>query len=108
MTEKLRFTDGRHSIYGMATGIGYRETIANHARALAHGLDILGPHYVCEVCAMCKGTTTDKYSGYAGCRYCEGTGLTQGFDRAATISQRHQVLVAASRSMLLDFDVEVV
>lgn len=103
---KLRFTDGRYEMYGLLTPAhSGRDAMNRHARALAHGLNLLGPRFVCEVCTMCKGTTigTDAY----GCKYCEGTGLAQSFGCAATVSQRHQVLIAASRSLLLDFKVEV-
>lgn len=99
MTKKPFFTRGHGVVYGL---VRHPE---EHARALRHGLDILGPSYVCEPCSMCKGTglKPDRF----GCSYCEGTGLTQDFDRAATDSQRHQVLRAASMSMLLDFEVKV-
>lgn len=103
---KLRFTKGEHAVYGLIPGYtSYTSKRRDYAAALRHGMDLLGPTFVCEVCVMCKGTTSNS-DGYA-CRYCEGTGLTQGFGCAATVSQRHQVLIAASRSMLLNFDVEV-
>lgn len=103
MASKPHFTNGCYSVYGLCRERNNRPS--EHARALRHGLDLLGPHYVCEVCAMCEGSTVNR-EWYA-CGYCEGTGLTQAFGCAATVSQRHQVLIAASRSMLLDFDVEV-
>lgn len=107
MTSKPNFTRGEGSIYGLISqrsGGGERD---RHARALQHGLDLLGPSYVCEVCAVCHGLTNNRHDPIYGCRYCEGTGLTQGFGCSATVSQRHQVLIAASRSMLLDFEVEI-
>lgn len=100
---KLQFTNGCYGVYGLCRERNNRPS--EHARALAHGLDLLGPHYVCSICEMCKGSTVNRE--WYGCSYCEGTGLTQAFGCAATVTQRHQVLIAASRSLLLDFDVEV-
>lgn len=77
-----------------------------HARALHHGLAMLPDNFVCEVCWCCNGRGTRTEFG---CGYCRGSGLTQaGGDAPATDSMRHQVLVAASRSLLLDFEVRVV
>lgn len=101
---KPHFTDGRAAVFGL---VGSEAGRKKHVRALRHGLDLLGPTYVCEVCAICSGTTMNPYDRGFGCKYCEGTGLTQGFGCSATFSQRNQVLVAASRSMLLNFEVEI-
>lgn len=93
---KLQFTKhGPANIYGVAT-----RNNKTWVLWLAHGLSLMPPNFVCEVCAMCKGQTC-RDDGFA-CRYCEGTGLTQGFGCAATDSMRNQVLVAASRSLLVE------
>ena len=95
------FADKR--TYGIVHGSRERQ---EHARALAHGCDLLGPDFACSPCPMCNGVCVSKYSEGFGCDYCSGTGLVQGGGAAPAFdSQRHQVLVAASHSMLLDFEV---
>ena len=94
---KLQFTNGKHSTYGAA---GFHLTSEHWTLWLTHGLSLMPANFVCEICEMCKGYTRNR-EGY-GCSYCEGTGLTQGFGFAATDSMRNQVLVAASRSLLVD------
>jgi hypothetical protein len=89
-------------------GIGHGTDRRQHARALAHGCDLLGPSFACEPCGLCHGEGVSKYSDGFACTWCCGTGLTQADGAApAFCSQRHQVLIAASRSLLLDFEVEI-
>jgi hypothetical protein len=95
----------RNTTYGIRMEYDGRE---EHARALAHGCDLLGPGFACEPCGLCRGKGVSKYSNGFACDFCCGTGLTQANGAApAFCSQRRQVLVAASRSMLLNFEVEV-
>jgi hypothetical protein len=101
------FTNQKMSIYGVmpdytTEGIS---TLEQHQMSLHHGLALLPENFVCELCWRCKGTTKEDFYG---CAACEGTGLTQGGGVAsATDSQRHQVLEAATRSILLPFEVKV-
>ena len=98
-----RFAEWR--AYGVRHGSVERE---QHARALAHGCDLLGPRFACEPCGVCFGHGVFKSNDWFGCRYCSGTGLTQGGGAAPAFdSQRAQVLEAASLSMLLDFEVRI-
>jgi hypothetical protein len=95
------FADVRH--YGIRHG---SEEAAQHALALHHGLALLGPDFACVLCWRCKGTGVRDYTG---CETCSGTGLLQGHPNIRLMpafdSQRHQVLVAATRSLLLPFEV---
>jgi hypothetical protein len=106
MTETKRSAFSRRGmIYGIRSESDGRE---EHARALAHGCDLLGPGFSCEPCGLCHGKGVSKYSDGFACDFCCGTGLTQAGGAApAFCSQRWQVLVAASRSLLLDFEVKV-
>lgn len=103
MTNNLQFTRTHH-VYGV---VPY-ERRNHHARSLLHGLAMLGADtFVCEVCWRCKGHCVSRYDEGFGCNACSGTGLTQGGGVApATDSMRNQVLIAATRSLLID-DVEI-
>lgn len=91
--------------YGIRHGSAERQ---QHARALAHGCDLLGPSFACEPCGLCEGRCVSKFSDGFACDFCYGTGLTQAGGAAPAFdSQRVQVLQAASLSMLLDFEVLV-
>lgn len=108
--KRSAFAEPRH--YGIRHG---SEEAAQHALALHHGLALLGPDFVCSLCWNCKGVGRNDRSIYSStfCETCCGTGLTQLFvcsdgyaeSVPAFDSQRHQVLVAASRSLLLPFEV---
>jgi hypothetical protein len=94
-------------VYGLRHGSKERD---EHALALRHGLALLGPGFVCSLCWRCKGRCIDPSGhGEYACDYCNGTGLLQGDDNIRLMpafdSQRNQVLVAASHSLLLPFEV---
>jgi hypothetical protein len=94
-------------VYGLRHGSKERD---EHALALRHGLALLGPGFVCSLCWRCKGRCIDPSGhGEYACDYCNGTGLLQGDDNIRLMpafdSQRNQVLVAASRSIILPFEV---
>jgi len=79
----------------------------NHSLALHHGLSLMPSNFVCELCWQCKGECRRRLWD-EDCQSCGATGLTQaGGVAPATDSMRRQVLVAASRSLLLDFEVVV-
>lgn len=96
------FANVRH--YGIRNGSEERD---QHALALHHGLALLGPDFVCELCWNCKGRSVPNVRGFycSHCDICMGTGLLQPGSLPAFDSQRHQVLVAASYSLLLPFEV---
>jgi len=100
------FAEPRH--YGIRHG---SEEADQHALALRHGLALLGPDFVCSRCFACEGRGRDAKARFdmLFCETCSGTGLTQpgpdGWSVPAFDSQRHQVLVAASYSILLPFEV---
>lgn len=81
-----------------------------HAMALHHGLALLGPHFVCELCGVCRGRGETRFSGHRdACDWCNGSGLTQGDGAAPAFdTQRNQVLIAASASILLPGQVEII
>lgn len=105
MPARSEFAGPRHF------GIRHGATEADqHALALKHGLALLGPDFVCSICWKChgRGVPDREYErGALSCDWCCGTGLVQGHIGAypAFDSQRHQVLVAASQSLLLNFEV---
>lgn len=108
MPTRSDFAEPHH--YGIRHGSVESE---QHALALHHGLAMLGDvNFVCHVCVLCEGTGKPEGHGHyiSHCEHCAGTGLCQSagpnaFSVPAFDSQRHQVLVAASRSLLLDFEV---
>lgn len=109
------FVKGGHYVYGIVPypsirRDGWPDNMPSekcHAMSLKHGLVLLGPDFMCERCVACKGTSRGR-DGY-GCEYCAGTGLTQGGgDAPAFDSQRHQVLHAASLSLLLPGPVRII
>lgn len=105
------FTERR--VYGLRHGSKERD---QHALALHHGLALLPDGFVCSICWWCKGRCIPPSGGngeYA-CDICNGTGLLQGCTSTGVAeypsmpafdSQRHQVLTAATRSLLLPFEV---
>lgn len=102
-SDRNRFTRTHH-VFGIVQSGARQE----HALALTHGLALMPANFTAEVCFICKGEGVSRFSDRFGCNYCAGTGLTQCNGAApAHDSVRNQVLVAASRSLLLDFEVSV-
>lgn len=83
--------------YPYSYGISQRPN--EHALALKHGLALMPDNFVCEICWWCEGSGRRNYGG---CEICRGSGLLQYGSYPAFDSQRHQVLVAASRSLLIE------
>lgn len=96
-------------MYGLRHGSKERD---EHALALRHGLALLPEGFACSICWWCKGRGVPTGNDGFACDICCGTGLLQGsssWSGEATVpafdSQRNQVLVAASHSLLLPFEV---